>query len=141
MGRNFGRPEESPLWCAIYDSLGKVGILSVAATANGDINVDVEGDLPTSCISPYLVTVTNIDQDNHKVSDAAYGQLSIDIGAYGENVISTKALNNNYATFSGTSFASPQVSSAVALLYSIPCNSLNELSKSNPALAVLEVKK
>ena len=140
-GRNFGRPEESPLWCAIYDSLGKVGILSVAATANGDINVDVEGDLPTSCISPYLVTVTNIDQDNHKVSDAAYGQLSIDIGAYGENVISTKALNNNYATFSGTSFASPQVSSSVALLYSIPCNSLNELSKSNPALAVLEVKK
>ncbi|MBK7226172.1 MAG: S8 family serine peptidase [Saprospiraceae bacterium] len=71
LGRNFGRPEESPLWCAIYDSLGKVGILSVAATANGDINVDVEGDLPTSCISPYLVTVTNIDQDNHKVSDAA----------------------------------------------------------------------
>ncbi|MBK7226171.1 MAG: S8 family serine peptidase [Saprospiraceae bacterium] len=44
-----------------------------------------------------------------------YGQLSIDIGAYGENVISSKALNNNYATFSGTSFASPQVSSAVAL--------------------------
>ncbi len=138
-GRNNGKPEEAPLWCAVYDSLGKTGIVSVAATANQATDVDINGDLPTSCLSEYLLTVTNINEFNQLVNDAAYGKNSIDIGAYGENVITT-VLNNSYRTVSGTSYASPQVTSAIALVYSMPCNRLSDLSKSNPSLAAIEVK-
>ncbi|MBK8737685.1 MAG: S8 family peptidase [Saprospiraceae bacterium] len=138
-GRNNGKPDEAPLWCAVYDSLGNAGIVSVAATANQSTNVDIYGDLPTSCPSDYLLTVTNINEFNQLVNDAAYGKNSIDIGAYGENVITT-ILDNKYRTVSGTSYASPQVLSAIALVYAMPCNRLSDLSKSNPPLAALEVK-
>lgn len=140
-GRSFGRPQDAPIWCAIYDSLGKIGILSVAATANSAIDVDIDGDLPTSCTSNYLITVTNVNQSNDKVDAAAYGLKSIDLGAYGQNVISTLTTTDEYALFSGTSFAAPQVAAAVSFLYSIPCSKLSSLSRTNPDIAALEVKK
>ena len=31
-------PEDYPLWCNFYDTLGTAGILSCAATANNDVN-------------------------------------------------------------------------------------------------------
>jgi len=38
-GVDFGTPEDAPLWCAMYDSLGSVGILSAAATINSNFDV------------------------------------------------------------------------------------------------------
>ncbi len=40
-------PTDYPLWCAFYDSLGAVGVLSCGATANNNVNIDVVGDMPT----------------------------------------------------------------------------------------------
>lgn len=48
-GVDYGQPANYPLWCAFYDSLGNAGILSAGATANLNINIDVTGDIPTSC--------------------------------------------------------------------------------------------
>lgn len=53
-GRDFGRVEDSPIWCSIYDQLGAAGILNAGATANLNINVEEEGDLPTNCTSSYF---------------------------------------------------------------------------------------
>jgi hypothetical protein len=50
-------PQDAPLWCALYDSLGKVGIVSSIATSNNDVNVDVKGDIPSLCPSKYTVVV------------------------------------------------------------------------------------
>jgi hypothetical protein len=47
-GVNQGQPANFPLWCAMYDSLGKQGILSVCATANNNWDIDVLGDIPTA---------------------------------------------------------------------------------------------
>ena len=47
-GINLGQPSSYPIWCAMYDSLGSVGVLSACATANANINVDVQGDIPTA---------------------------------------------------------------------------------------------
>jgi hypothetical protein len=33
-GVNNGNPDNYPLWCAMYDSMGKYGILHATATAN-----------------------------------------------------------------------------------------------------------
>ncbi len=47
-----------PIWCAVYDTLGEEGILSCGATANNNVNIDVVGDMPTGCASPYMAAVT-----------------------------------------------------------------------------------
>ena len=138
-GRDRGRPEDSPIWCAMYDSLGSVGILNVGSTANIDINVDEEGDLPTNCESDFLVGVTNLNWNDQKEKRAGYGIKSIDLGSYGEAVFTTTT-PNTFRVFGGTSAAAPQVSGAIGLLYSLPCSNLPSLSKSNPDQAALLVK-
>lgn len=138
-GVTYGQPADAPLWCAAFDSLGSAGILTVAATANTPLDVDIAGDLPTACPSDYLITVTSLTKTDQKASDAAWGAQSIDLGAYGKNVV-TAAAGNQYATFDGTSFAAPQVSGAIGLLYSAPCSNLAAIAKASPATAALKAK-
>ncbi len=138
-GVNYGDPNSAPLWCEVYDLLGSVGILNAAATANLAINVDEEGDLPTTCPSDYLVTTTKVDHNDELPSNAGYGTLSIDLAAFGKNVFTTKT-NNFYGNLSGTSAAAPQIAGAIALLYSAPCPSFIALAKSQPQAASILVK-
>lgn len=138
-GANYGLPEDAPLWCAAFDTMGQAGILSIASTANIPVDVDVSGDLPTTCTSDFMVAVTSIDHSNQKATNAAWGAQHVDLGAYGQDVF-TAATNNSYGTFSGTSFAAPQVSGAVGLLYAAPCPNLISLAKSDPAAAALWAK-
>ncbi|MCK6692607.1 MAG: S8 family serine peptidase [Thermoanaerobaculia bacterium] len=138
-GITFGQPSESPLWCAAFDSLGAAGILGVAATANMALDVDVVGDLPTACPSNYLISVTSLTNTDQKAANAAWGAQSIDLGAYGKDVYSA-GINNSYNTYMGTSFAAPQVSGAVGLLYSAPCPNLAAMAKVNPAAAALRAR-
>jgi len=137
-GIDFGQPEDAPLWCAFYDEMGQAGILSAAATINGNYNVDIVGDLPTACPSEYLLTVTNMNQNDVKVTQAGYGAETIDLGAHGEGAFTTSS--SYYGGFGGTSGATPHVAGAVALLYSAPCESFTALSKSDPALAAQQVR-
>ena len=59
--------DEFPSWGELYDPLGEAGILNVAATANSNVDIELEGDMPTSCPSDYLLTVTNTDRNDQKV--------------------------------------------------------------------------
>jgi len=138
-GVDFGDPANAPLWCALYDTLGENGILSCGATINGNFNVDIVGDLPTACPSEYLITVTNMDITDMKVTQAGYGLETIDLGAHGANVFTT-ASGNGYGGFGGTSGATPHVTGTIALLYSAPCQSLADLAMSDPAAAARTVR-
>jgi serine protease len=138
-GINYAQAADAPLWCAAFDSLGAAGILSVAATANLPLNVDLAGDLPTTCPSEYLLSVTSLDRNDARAFNAAWGAQHVDIGAYGKHVF-TASMGSSYGTFSGTSFAAPHVSGAVALLYAAPCPDLVALSKTDPAAAAIWVK-
>lgn len=139
-GADYRKPEEAPLWCAVYDSLGAVGILNAASTTNLEINVDVEGDLPTTCTSDFLITVTNMDWFDQKDQTSGFGPVSVDLGAFGENVF-TLAPDNSLGFFKGTSAASPQIAGAIALLYSMPCNSAAAIALHDPAAAALQFKR
>ncbi len=135
-GINYGRPDDAPLWCAALDSLGKVGILSVAPVANLPLNIDQSGDLPGLCPSPYLITTTSLDHLDAKAVGAAWGPEHVDIGAYGQAVLTTDP-GNTYAVQAGTSLASPQVAGALALLYGADCPELAEQTAADPAAAAL----
>jgi len=137
-GINFGDPADSPLWCAFYDTLGQAGILSAGATANLDIDIDVEGDLPTACSSEYMISITATNNQDVRTF-SGYGATTVDLGAPGEDVLTTDP-GGGYGSTSGTSFASPATAGAVALMYSAPCASLAAIAHSSPALAAQIVR-
>jgi serine protease len=142
-------------WCGMYDKLGEVGILSVGAGPNLNLDVDMKGDIPTTCSSNYFIGVTNTSRTDAKVKDAGFGAISIDLGAPGgiptppgggntQASFTTKTNSKNgsvYGEFTGTSAATPHVSGAIALLYSIADSSLCKKAKTDPAGAALFMKK
>ncbi len=138
-GRRNLREAQFPAWCGIYDSLGKAGILSVGSVVNDRLDIDQMGDMPTSCSSPFLITVSNSDHHDNRVPFAGFGKYSVDLVAPGEQVFSLSG-SQSYALTGGTSAAAPQLSGAIALLYSAPLPGLMALQKANPAMAALQVK-
>ncbi len=138
-GIDGGKASDAPLWCNMYEQLGAQGILSAGATVNANTNVDVDGDLPTQCSSNYLLSVTNMNHNDQKVTQAGYGATSIDLGAFGEGT-HTVAIGSSYEGFGGTSGATPHVAGTIALLYSAPCSNFTALSKTNPGAAALAVR-
>lgn len=138
-GSDFGLPANFPIWCAMYDSMGAQGILSAAATSNSsNVNVDVQSDMPTACGSDFLVTVTNTDKNDNRTG--AFGATTIDLGAPGSSILSTIP-GNGYGTKTGTSMASPHVAGAIALICSLPCDSLSNDLKNDAAGTMLRIKK
>lgn len=129
-GIDLANPANYPVWCGYYDDLGEVGILNCGATANQAFNIDTQGDMPTGCSSPYMVSVTATNNSDVRTF-SAYGATTIDLGAPGESVFLPSG-SSSYGNTSGTSFASPCVAGAIALVYSAPCPDLMELALSNP---------
>jgi hypothetical protein len=115
-GVDLGQPEDYPIWCAMYDSLGVQGILSCGATANANWDIDVVGDVPTACPSNYMIAVTNTTRNDLKNSGAAYGLTTIDLGAPGTSILSTDT-GGSYSTKTGTSMATPMVAGSIALMF------------------------
>ncbi len=123
-------PEEYPEWCAYYNTMGDLGILSVSATSNNRVDVDVVGDLPTNCDSKYLITVTSVGKED-QYSGLGFGAKSVDIAAPGNGTFTT-AENNSFKILGSNSSASPHVAGTIALLYSLDCNLMGKLMKEDP---------
>ena len=127
-----------PLWDEAYTAMGEAGILSAAATINSDQDVDVIGDVPTGCLSDYLVNVTNTNRCDQKAS-AGYGDETIDLGAPGSSILSTYS-NGSTSSLSGTSMATPHVAGAVGFLHSVMSSGFCQLQKENPSEGALALK-
>jgi subtilisin family serine protease len=127
------------VWNDIYNEMGKVGILSVAATANNRVDVDKVGDVPTGCNSPYVVSVTNTDAADVINSRAAWGLKTIDLGAPGTDIYSTVP-NEKYSKNTGTSMATPHVAGAIGLMSAAASWEFIEATHDDPAGAALIMK-
>ena len=131
--------DDHQAWCSMYDELGEVGIVSVGATTNKNKNVDVEGDLPTTCSSSFFIGVTNTDRNDVKVTNAGFGIENIDLSAPGRNTETLKP-NSEYGTFGGTSASAPHVTGAIGLLNALQCENLSAFIKESPAQAALRIR-
>ncbi len=138
-GVDKGQPDQYPIWEAMYDSLGTLGILSMGATANRAWDIDSIGDVPTAFETPYMISVTNTTNKDLLNGGAAWGDTTIDMGAPG-SVIWSLGLNNTYRTSSGTSMATPHVAGAAALLMAAADSAFIAEYKENPGEGALKIK-
>jgi subtilisin family serine protease len=140
------KPEDHPLWCIAYDSLGKIGVLNVCATLNSGVNVDERGDVPSGCSSEFMISVTNTEKNGKKWAGSGFGKTAIDLGAPGEGTYSTSVGFQSgkpverYRSSGGTSLATPHVTGSVALIYSIPCPAIARDALFDPPAAARRVR-
>ncbi len=135
----FGSDPAFQSWCNMYDLLGSVGILATGATANQRYDVSQVGDIPTTCPSEYLISVTNTTKQDTLYKNAAFSKEYIDLGAPGTDIWAL--IKNGYKDgFTGTSAAAPHVAGAIALLYSVECPVFEHLPIENPPLAAQMVR-
>lgn len=141
-GVDYGNCKSSnyKAWNDVFNEMGKYGILTAGATANQSVDVDRQGDVPTGCDSPYLISVTNTRKDGKLEGGSGWGRTMIDLAAPGTNIYSTVP-TNSWSINSGTSMATPHVAGAVAYMHSVASRKFNDLYYADPAAASLELKK
>ncbi len=109
------------------DTAGDAGIVFCAAAGNnyGNDN-DVNPFYPAAYTSSNLIAVASTDSSDGLSDFSNFGLTSVDLGAPGSGILSTLP-GDAYASWSGTSMATPHVSGAVALAAAaFPSDTLSE---------------
>ncbi len=100
---------------AAIDAAGAAGQLFVAAAGNDSADNDATPFFLASFSSPTIISVAATNNRDDKASFSHFGLTSVDLGAPGEDILSTTP-GDTYSFFNGTSMASPHVTGVAALI-------------------------
>lgn len=100
---------------------GAADILFVAAAGNSASNNDLSQNYPSNYDLPNVIAVAAADHNDHLASFSSYGATTVDLAAPGVGIYSSVP-GNAYASYSGTSMATPHVAGVAALAWATAPN-------------------
>ncbi len=105
------------------------GVLVISSAGNDSQNIDTHLKYPASFDNEHMLVIASSTNRGRFSYFSNYGPTNVDVAAPGSSIYST-IRNNRYASYSGTSMASPTTTGMAAELLAI-----------NPNLGPLELKK
>jgi subtilisin family serine protease len=117
LSNSWGGGGDSALLRDAIQRAAAAGALFVVAAGNEANNNDVSPSYPASNTQANILAVASTTSADGMSSFSNYGATSVDVGAPGSDIWSTVP-GNGYASYSGTSMATPHVAGLAALMIS-----------------------
>jgi subtilisin family serine protease len=102
---------------AIYDAFRTNDALHVIAAGNSNYDNDARDNFPSNYDLDNIVAVAATNHNDQRASFSQWGATKVDVSAPGRDIYST-INGGGYASYSGTSMATPHVSGGAGLIMS-----------------------